>query len=116
MADTPKPLYKDEINMNSAQAISGLSPQRFRRLTIEGKVPSAKKNDVGFWKFSEAQVTAGAADRPKGRGSADGKRAYKVRLSPDELKALQGATDDTGIEFVPAYQPKKEPVKAKEAA
>jgi hypothetical protein len=104
--DTPKPLYKDEINMAKAQLISGLSPQRFRRLAIEGKVPSAQKNTQGFWKFSEKEVTEWAANRPRGRSSVDGRRMYKVRLSDEELSLLQGATDGTDIVFVLAYQPK----------
>jgi len=113
----PKPLYKDEINMTAAQTISGLSPQRFRNLTIQGKVPTAQKNIQGFWKFSEKAVQDWAVNRPRGRSSADGRRMYKVRLSQEELDLLAGATKDTEIEFAPAYSPKDNtPAKPQPAA
>ena len=98
------PMDATTMNFNSAAEISGITPQYFRRLVRDGKVPSAKKNARGFWRFDEKAVKDWSANRPA--RSSDGKTTYKVRLSDEEADALKAS----GIILTPAYKrkPKKE--------
>jgi len=113
--EVPK-LYADEVNLKYVEGALKLQPQRVRRLVIEGKVPSAKKNAQGFWRFSKAAVDTWVANRPKGtRQSKDGKKPWMLRLSPDEYKTVSSALEGTGLQLVSPYANRKKYVRKTKA-
>lgn len=108
-APVPVPkLYTDEINAKEATAITGLSEMRFKALVREGKVPSAKKNAKGWWRFSKSAIEDWAANRPKRAfGASDGKKYYRARMTLEMAAKINEAIKGTGIELAP--QPKYTP-------
>jgi predicted DNA-binding transcriptional regulator AlpA len=108
-----KPLYEDEINLGELTKMVGVKNTSYvRKLVTSGKVPSAKKNELGFWKFSKSAIEAWLetrATRASGpRTTADGRKLCKVRLNQEEIEALES----TGHEVLPGYN--YDPKKAKE--
>jgi hypothetical protein len=113
---TPK-IYEDEVNMKVAATILNLSDMRMRTLTREGKVPSAKKNDDGFWRFSRKQLEDFVKVRPdrKAGGLKDGRTKYTLRLNDDEAQMVNSALKGTSLELKKAYVYDKAASKAKKA-
>ena len=104
------------VNTKKAAEAAGLTELRFKTLAREGKVPSAQKDERGFWRYDLAKVTEWAANRPKRAGAKDGRRTFKVRLNPEEAEMVQSAIKDAGLELKPLNPPKKKQQPTEQAA
>jgi hypothetical protein len=88
-ADVPK-LYPDEINTATCSAILGMGELHVKAMAREEKIPTAKKNAKGFWKFSKAAIVKYAEERktmPRSR-TPNGKVKYFGYFTEDEYKVF----------------------------
>lgn len=108
VAEVPK-LYPDEISMKEVESILGLSAMRVRTLTLTDKIPSAKKNVKGVWRFSRKVVEEFAKTRVRNARISDGRAWYKVRLNEEEAKKVAAALgpEFTLVKIAYNYQKKK---------
>lgn len=82
------PIYQDEVGLNEAAQIAGLSRMRFRTLVLKDQVPSAQKNDKGNWCFSRKDLETWAGNREKHARTSDGKATYKCRFTAEQAAEI----------------------------
>lgn len=118
---TPVKMYPNEVGWDEFYRIAGLSVQRCRALVREGKVPSAVKNENGHWRFDPDKLSEFFTKRPaRGAGvartAADGKKAWKIRLTAEQYTAILPALEAAGITLEMAYKKSKKARVARNSA
>lgn len=96
------------LTLREAAGYLGVTDQRVRTLLRTGRV-NAVKNEKGYWRVTKDELD-GYQDTKGQRTS--GKKAYVVRLTPEQLTMFEDFVDAEemeDIEFAPRYNydPKK---------
>lgn len=102
---------KQALTIREAAREFDKSEVRIRRMIkedrVEAQLVEVQQGDHTFQRYEITRASLEKYENEKGR-KADGKKAYIVRLSSEELAALEAyaAEQELEIEFEARYQPK----------